>query len=191
MHTDVKWQYLKYERDRFSKKKFYTGKTGFLAFSRDFIICFSSFFLQRRVLAILKIWLSSIFEKIFFLAENAGNMPEIAVSANFLWTFSTCTHKNISDIAFSFVRSFVRSFARPFVLSSSGRSNQRFGLFYPILLRKFCFGGMHFVFLFLFLLLFVLFFLIFYELLFTVKFLLNVEQYYHLRSKCSKSMTAL
>ena len=48
LHTDVKWQYLNYEGDRFSKKIFWTenagkyaGKTGFLAFSRDFIICFS------------------------------------------------------------------------------------------------------------------------------------------------------
>ena len=50
------------------------------------------------------------------MAENAGNMAEIAVSADFLWTFSTyfvCivfSHKTISDIAFSFVRLFVRSF---------------------------------------------------------------------------------
>ena len=27
-------------------------------------------------------------EKIFFLAENTGNMPEIAVFADFHWTFS-------------------------------------------------------------------------------------------------------
>ena len=53
-----------------------------------------------------KIWPSSIFEKTFFPAENTGNMLEIAVC------FS---HKNIIDIAFSFVRSFV--------LSLSGRSN--------------------------------------------------------------------
>ena len=54
----------------------YAEKTGFLAFSRDFIICFYWFFAQRRVLAMPKIWLSPIPEKNFFPAENAGNMPE-------------------------------------------------------------------------------------------------------------------
>ena len=44
----------------------YAVKTGFLAFSRDFIICFSCFFAQKRVLAIPKIWLSPIFDNIFF-----------------------------------------------------------------------------------------------------------------------------
>ena len=35
-----------------------------------------------------KIWLIPIFEKESFPAENALNMPEIAVSADFHWTFS-------------------------------------------------------------------------------------------------------
>ena len=35
-----------------------------------------------------KIWPSPIFKKNFFPAENAGNMPEIAVFAHFHWTFS-------------------------------------------------------------------------------------------------------
>ena len=33
-------------------------------------------------------WSSPIFEKNFFPAENTGNMPEIAVFADFVWTFS-------------------------------------------------------------------------------------------------------
>ena len=35
-----------------------------------------------------KIWPSPIFEKNFFPAENAGIMPEIAIFADFVWTFS-------------------------------------------------------------------------------------------------------
>ena len=66
----------------------YAGKTGFLAISRDFIISFFQFFAQRCVLAMLITWPSPIFEKNFFPAENAGNMPEIAVFANFARTFS-------------------------------------------------------------------------------------------------------
>ena len=33
-------------------------------------------------------WLSQIFQENLFPAENAGNMPEIAVFANFVRTFS-------------------------------------------------------------------------------------------------------
>ena len=36
----------------------------------------------------LKTWPSPIFEKNSFPAENAGNMPEIAVFADFVRTFS-------------------------------------------------------------------------------------------------------
>ena len=69
----------------------------------------------------LKTWQGPIFEKNFFLAKNAGNMLEIAVSADFLWTFSTYfvvfSHKNISDIAFClFVRPFVRALVRTFII---------------------------------------------------------------------------
>ena len=65
----------------------------------------------------LKTWPSPIFEKNFFPAENAGNMPEIAVSADFHLNFSLhfvvfFSHKYISDITFSFVCSFVLSFVR-------------------------------------------------------------------------------
>ena len=35
-----------------------------------------------------QIWQRPIFEKNFFLAENGGNMPEIAVFADFVRTFS-------------------------------------------------------------------------------------------------------
>ena len=77
----------------------YAGKTGFLAYSRDFVISFFWFFAQRCVLAMLKTWSCPIFEKNFFPAENAGNMPEIAVFADFPQTFSlyfvVFSHKNI------------------------------------------------------------------------------------------------
>ena len=77
----------------------YSGKTGFLTFSQDFIISFFWFFAQRCVLTMLKTWLSPIFEKKFFPAENAGNMPEIAVFAYFVRVFSSYfvvfSHKNI------------------------------------------------------------------------------------------------
>ena len=36
----------------------------------------------------LKKWMRPIFEKKFFPAENAGNMSEIAVFADFHWTLS-------------------------------------------------------------------------------------------------------
>ena len=61
---------------------------------------------------------SPIVEKFFFPVENTGNMPEIAVFADFHWTFFLIfrifSHKNIYDIAFSFVSSFVRSFVRSY-----------------------------------------------------------------------------
>ena len=66
----------------------------------------------------LKTWPNPIFEKIFFPAENTGNMPEIAVfHRTFSLYFVVFFYKNINDIAFSFVRSFVRSFPRSFVRS--------------------------------------------------------------------------
>ena len=86
----------------FCKKKFLVenaGKTGYLAFSRDFIISFFRFFAQRCVLAMPKMWPSWIFEKKFFPPENAGNIPEIAVFADFVRVFSSYfvvfSHKNI------------------------------------------------------------------------------------------------
>ena len=66
----------------------YAGKTGFLAFSQAFFISFIRFFAQRYILAMPKTWLSLIFEKNFFPAENPENMLEIAVFANFHCTFS-------------------------------------------------------------------------------------------------------
>ena len=50
-------------------------------------LVFSDFFAPRCVLAIFKTWLSPIFEKNFFPAENTGNMPELAIFADFHWTF--------------------------------------------------------------------------------------------------------
>ena len=52
--------------DLIFEKKFFAGKTGFLAFSRDFIISFFWFFAQRCVLTMLKIWPSLILKKKFF-----------------------------------------------------------------------------------------------------------------------------
>ena len=70
-----------------------------------------------------------------FLVENAGNMLEIAISTDFLLTFSTyfvvLFHTKTLLISLfrlfvrSFARSFVRSFAHSFALSLSGRSNQQ------------------------------------------------------------------
>ena len=57
-----------------------------------------------------KLWLSPIFEKDSFPAENAGNMPEIANFVDFHWTFSL-------SFVISFVRSFVCSSACSFVRS--------------------------------------------------------------------------
>ena len=66
-----------------------------------------------------KTWPSPIFEKIFFPAENAGNMPEIAVSADFHWTFSLyfVVFFHTNTLLISLFRSFIRSFAHSFVRS--------------------------------------------------------------------------
>ena len=64
---------------------------------------------------------SNLRKKIAKSAKNAGNMPEITVFVDFHRTFSLSfvvfSRKNISDIAFLFVRSFVPSFVRLFVCS--------------------------------------------------------------------------
>jgi small-conductance mechanosensitive channel len=54
-----------------------------------------------------------------FSAENAGNMLEIAVPADFLWTFSTyfVVFFHTKALMISFLRSFVRSFVRLFIRS--------------------------------------------------------------------------
>ena len=69
----------------FSGRKYrkYAGKTGFLAFSRGFISCFSWFFAQRCVLAMLIIWPSRIFEKNFFRPK----IPEICRKSPVLQIF--------------------------------------------------------------------------------------------------------
>ena len=66
----------------------YAGKPDLLAFSRDLIFIFIRLFALRCVLDMFKMWPSRIFEKNFFPAENAGNMPEIAVFVDFHRTFS-------------------------------------------------------------------------------------------------------
>ena len=98
------------------------GKTRFLAFSRDFTISFFWFFCTKMCIRNAQNMVESNFREKFFPAENAGNIPDFA---HFPQTFSVhfvvFSHKNINDIAFSFVRSFVcsffRSFIRSFVLS--------------------------------------------------------------------------
>ena len=90
-HKDAKWQCPKCDGAQFfsgRKCRKYAGKTGFLTLSRDFIIIFFQFFAERCVLAMLITWPSPILEKNFFPAENPGNMPEIAVFADFIRTFS-------------------------------------------------------------------------------------------------------
>ena len=64
------------------------GKTGFLAFSRDFIISFFWFFAQRCILTMLKTWLSPIFKKIFFRPK----MTEICRKSPFLQIFMDFFH---------------------------------------------------------------------------------------------------
>ena len=64
-------------------------------------LVFSYFFSQRCVLGMPTTWLRPIYKKIVFPTENAGNMPKIAVFADFRWTFSlyfvVFSHKNIID----------------------------------------------------------------------------------------------
>ena len=50
-------------------------------------LVFFWFFAQRWILGLLKTWPSPIFEKNFFPVENTGNIPEIAVFADFHRTF--------------------------------------------------------------------------------------------------------
>ena len=91
----------------------YAGKTGFLAFSRDFIIIvFTDFFAQRCILIMPKIWPSLIFRKIFFRSK----IPEICRKSPFLLIFiglfpyiSLFFHTKIIVISRFFIRSFVRS----------------------------------------------------------------------------------
>ena len=52
----------------------YAGKTGFLAFSRDFIISFYWLFVQKCVKAMAKTWPSLIFKKNFFPAKIHGDL---------------------------------------------------------------------------------------------------------------------
>ena len=75
----------------FRKKIFNAGnmpENQFFGISSRFSLFFSDFLLKECVLAMLKTWPSSIFEKNVFLAKNTGNMLEIAVFADFHWSFS-------------------------------------------------------------------------------------------------------
>ena len=103
----------------------YAGKTSFLAFPQDLVINFLIFFSKMCFSNAQNMAKSDFREKIL----PAGNMLEIAVSADFLWTFSTyfVVLFHTKALMISFLRSFVRSHARSprsFVLSLAGRSNQ-------------------------------------------------------------------
>ena len=88
-----------------------------IAFSyvRSFAYSFARSFVRSFVLS----WPSPIFEKIFFPAENTGNMPEIAVFGDFHGTFSLyfAVSFHSKTLLISLFRSFVCSFARSFVCS--------------------------------------------------------------------------
>ena len=92
-------------------------KTGFWNFLENFIISFFWIFAQRWVLGMLNTWSSPIFEKSFFTAENAGNMPEMTVFADFHWTFGLHFF-HTKTLMIPLFRSFVRSFVRPSVRPS-------------------------------------------------------------------------
>ena len=77
----------------------YAGKTGFLAFSRDFIISFIWFFAQRCVLTMLKTWPSPSFEKNFFPAENSGNRRICRFCSGFFFIFRCFFHTKTLLIA--------------------------------------------------------------------------------------------
>ena len=85
LHTDAKWQYLKCDGAQFSKNNFSgwkcrkcSGKTGFLAFSRDFLISFFWYIEQKSY--------GPAIEKDFFYAENAGNRRFYRFSLDFFLT---------------------------------------------------------------------------------------------------------
>ena len=63
-------------------------KPVFGLFLENLSLVFSDFLHNRCVLIMAKIWPSPIYYKNFFPAENARNIPEIAVFADFVRTFS-------------------------------------------------------------------------------------------------------
>ena len=89
-------------------------KNQFFGISSRFSHFFFRLFAQRCVLAMLKTWLRPIFKKIFFPAKNAGNCRFCRFSLDFFHIFRCFffSHKNISDIAFLFVRLFVHMLVR-------------------------------------------------------------------------------
>ena len=66
----------------------YAGKTGFWAFSRNFIINFFLIFFTKMLFSNAQNMTEFDFWRKFFLAENDRNMPEIAVFADFYWTYT-------------------------------------------------------------------------------------------------------
>ena len=84
------WRSQIFEKNFFGRKcRKYAGKPVFWPFLEILSLVFFRFFAQRCVLTMPKMWPSRVFEKNFFPAENAGNMPEIAVFADFVWIFSS------------------------------------------------------------------------------------------------------
>ena len=94
-------------------------KSVFWPFLEIISLVFFQFFAQRCILAMLILWPSPIFDKNLFPAKNAENMLEIAVPADFIWTFSTyfVFHFHTKALMILFLRSFVRSLVRSFVRS--------------------------------------------------------------------------
>ena len=64
-------------------------KTVFLEFLKLYFIFFHEILPTDAKWQYLKCDGGRFSKNIFFSAENAGNMPEITISADFLWTFST------------------------------------------------------------------------------------------------------
>ena len=93
-------------------------KNGISWISRAVPFIFSWNFAHWCEMEISKMWWSLIFEKHFFPAENAGNCCFCRFLSDFFLIFRCFfSHKNMSDITFSFIFSFVRSFVRSLVRS--------------------------------------------------------------------------
>ena len=82
LHTDAKWQYLKCDGAQFSKNNFSgwkcrkcSGKTGFLAFSRDFLISFFWYIEQKSY--------GPAVEKDFFYGRKCRKSPFLQIFIGF------------------------------------------------------------------------------------------------------------
>ena len=122
-HTDAKWQCLKCDRARFLKNIFFRPKMLEICRKKKrFFGIFSRFRHQFSLIFLLKMRFSNaqnMAESNFREKNFSGNMLEIAVSADFLWTFSAyfVVLFRTKTILISLFRSFVRSFVCLFVCS--------------------------------------------------------------------------